>query len=112
MPSFDISSVVDEQEVRNAVDQASREIGNRFDFKDTNSSIELGTNEIVLRSVSTDRLTAVRQVLEEKFAKRKLSMKSLDYGTVEDAAGGSARQLVKLAAGINADKAKELNTAI
>ena len=107
MPSFDISSVVDEQEVRNAVDQASREIGNRFDFKDTNSSIELGTNEIVLRSVSTDRLTAVRQVLEEKFAKRKLSMKSLDYGTVEDAAGGSARQLVKLAAGINADKAKE-----
>jgi len=112
VPSFDISSVVDEQEVRNAVDQASREIGNRFDFKDTNSSIELGTNEIVLRSVSTDRLTAVRQVLEEKFAKRKLSMKSLDYGTVEDAAGGSARQLVKLAAGINADKAKELNKFI
>ena len=51
-------------------------------------------------------------MLEEKFAKRKLSMKSLDYGTVEDAAGGTARQLVKLAAGINADKAKELNKFI
>ena len=106
MPSFDISSEVDEQEIRNAVDQASREIGNRFDFKDTNSSIELGTNEITLRSVSQDRLTAVRQVLEEKLVKRKISMKALDYGKVEDAAGGTARQVVKLAAGISSDKAQ------
>lgn len=84
MPSFDISSEVDEQEMRNAVDQASRELANRFDFKDTNSSIELGPKEITMRSVSQDRLNAVRQVLEEKLAKRKISMKALDYGTVED----------------------------
>ena len=57
MPSFDISSEVDEQEMRNAVDQASRELANRFDFKDTNSSIELGPKEITMRSVSQDRLT-------------------------------------------------------
>lgn len=109
MPSFDISSEVDDQEMRNAVDQAARELANRFDFKDTNSSIELGTNEITMRSVSEDRLNAVRQVLEEKLAKRKISMKALDYGKVEDAAGGTVRQVASLVAGINRDKATELN---
>jgi uncharacterized protein YajQ (UPF0234 family) len=112
MGSFDISSEVDDQEVRNAVDQAQREIGNRFDFKNTNSEIELSGNTITLKSVSSDRLTAVRQVLEEKFAKRKLSMKSLDYGKVEDAAGGTVRQVVTLVAGINQERAKELNKFI
>ena len=112
MPSFDISSEVDEQEMRNAVDQAARELANRFDFKDTNSSIELGTNEITMRSVSEDRLNAVRQVLEEKLAKRKISMKALDYGKVEDAAGGTVRQVASLVAGINRDKATELNKFI
>lgn len=109
MPSFDISSEVDEQEMRNAVDQASRELANRFDFKDTNSSIELGTNEITMRSVSEDRLNAVRQVLEEKLAKRKISMKALDYGKVEVAAGNTVRQVASLVAGINREKATELN---
>ncbi|MEI2655042.1 MAG: YajQ family cyclic di-GMP-binding protein [Microthrixaceae bacterium] len=112
MPSFDISSEVDEQEMRNAVDQASRELANRFDFKDTNSSIELGPKEITMRSVSQDRLDAVRQVLEEKLAKRKISMKALDYGTVEDAAGGTVRQVANLVAGINREKATELNKFI
>ena len=112
MPSFDISSEVDEQEMRNAVDQASRELANRFDFKDTNSSIELGPKEITMRSVSQDRLNAVRQVLEEKLAKRKISMKALDYGTVEDAAGGTVRQDANLVAGINREKATELNKFI
>ena len=101
MPSFDISSEVDAQEVRNAVDQAQREITNRFDFKNTDSSIELGTNEITLRTVSNDRLNALRQVLEEKLVKRSVSLKALDYGTVEDAAGGTVRQVVTLVAGIN-----------
>jgi len=112
MPSFDISSEVDEQEIRNAVDQASREIGNRFDFKDTNSSVELGTNEITMRSVSEDRLAAVRQVLEEKLVKRKISMKALSYGRVEEASGATARQVAELVAGISSDKAKELNKFI
>ena len=112
MPSFDISSEVDAQEIRNAVDQASREIANRFDFKDTGSEIELGTDEITLRSVSQDRLNAVRQVLEEKVVKRKISMKALSYGKVEDAAGSTVRQVATLVAGISSEKAKELNKFI
>jgi uncharacterized protein YajQ (UPF0234 family) len=112
VPSFDISSEVDQQEIRNAVDQASREIANRFDFKNTDSSIELGTNEITMRSVSVDRLTALRQVLEEKLVRRQVSMKAVSYGTVDDAAGGTVRQVATLVAGINADKAKELNKFI
>jgi uncharacterized protein YajQ (UPF0234 family) len=112
VPSFDISSEVDGQEIRNAVDQAQREIANRFDFKNTDSSIELGTNEITLRTVSNDRLNALRQVLEEKLVKRGVSLKALDYGKVEDAAGGNVRQVVTLVAGINADKARDLNKFI
>jgi hypothetical protein len=110
--SFDISSEVDEQELRNAIDQASREISTRFDFKGTDSSIELGTNDITLRSVSADRLAALRQVLEEKVVKRKLSLKALDYGKVEDAAGGTVRQVVTVVAGINQERAKDLNKFI
>lgn len=100
------------QEVRNAVDQAAREISQRFDFKNTNSSVELGESEIKMASVSEDRLTALRQVLEEKFAKRKISMKVLDYGTVEQASGSSVRQSATLVEGISSEKAKELNKAI
>lgn len=112
MPSFDISSEVDQQEVRNAVDQAAREITTRFDFKGTDSSIELGTNEITMRSVSADRLTALRQVLEEKLVKRQISLKAVDYGKVEDAAGSTVRQVATLVAGINADRARDLNKFI
>ena len=112
MASFDISPAVDEQELRNAIDQASREISTRFDFKGTDSSIELGTNDITLRSVSADRLAALRQVLEEKVVKRKLSLKALDCGKVEDAAGGTVRQVVTVVAGINQERAKDLNKFI
>lgn len=112
MPSFDVVSEVDMQEIRNAVDQAAREIANRFDFKNTNSSIELGEEDIKMASVSEDRLIALRQVLEEKFAKRKISMKVLDYGTVEQASGNTVRQSAALVSGISSEKAKELNKAI
>ena len=112
MPSFDVVSEVDMQEVRNAVDQAAREIANRFDFKNTNSSVELGEDEIKMASVSEDRLIALRQVLEEKFAKRKVSMKVLDYSEVEQASGNTVRQSASLVQGISAEKAKELNKAI
>ena len=112
MPSFDVSSTLDQQEVRNAVDQASREIANRYDFKGTGSSIELGENEIKLHASSEDKLRALRQVLEEKLVKRKVSLKGLDYGNVEDAAGGTVRQVASLAAGISSDKARELNKFI
>ena len=109
MPSFDVVSEIDMQEVRNAVDQASREVANRYDFKGTDSAIELGDNEITMRSVSEDRLDALRQVLEEKLVKRKVSLKAVDYGKVEEASGGTARQSAALVAGISTDKAKAIN---
>src|SRR6476661_620726 len=112
MPSFDVVSQVDPQEVRNAVDQAARELSTRFDFKGTDSSIDLGSDELTLRSATEDRLKAVRQVLEEKLVKRNVSLKALDYGKVEEASGGSARQVVKIVAGISSEKARELNKHI
>jgi uncharacterized protein YajQ (UPF0234 family) len=112
MPSFDVVSEVDQQEIRNAVDQASREVATRYDFKNTNSSLELTETAITLRSSTEDRLAALRIVLEEKLVKRKVSLKVLDYAKVEEASGGTARQEVTLVAGINSDKARELNKFI
>lgn len=112
MPTFDVTSEVDMQEVRNAVDQASREIVNRFDFKGTDSSIELGEGIITMNSANEDRLSALRQVLQEKMVKRSVSLKALDYGDVEEASGGRARQVMTLSAGISSDKAKEMNKFI
>lgn len=114
MPSFDVVSEIDMQEVRNAVDQASREVANRYDFKDTNSSIELKEKEMVIEmeSASQDRMMALRQVLEEKLIKRKLSLKAVDFGDPEDAAGGRSRVVVSLKAGISSDMAKKINTKI
>ena len=109
MPSFDVVSELDMQEVRNAVDQAKREVGTRFDFKNTNSTIDLGDEEITIESNTEDRLDALRQVLEEKFVKRKVSLKVLDYQKVQEASGGKARQVAKLQAGINSEKARALH---
>jgi uncharacterized protein YajQ (UPF0234 family) len=112
MPTFDVVSEVDFQEIRNAVDQASRELTTRFDFKGTNSDIELGDKEMTLRSSTEDRLRAVRQVLEEKLVRRSVSLKSIEYGKVEEASGGTARQHVTINAGISSDKARQLNKFI
>ena len=112
MPSFDVVSEIDEQEVKNAVDQAQREVTTRFDFKDTNSTIELGESKITLASATEDRLRALLQVLEEKFVKRNVSLKTLDYGKVEEATRGTARQVIVLKAGLSTDKAKEVNRAL
>ena len=112
MPTFDVVSEVDRQEVRNAVDQAQREIGTRFDFKGTNSSIEQAELALTLRSVSEDRLTALRQVLEEKLVKRNVSLKGLDYGNVEEATQGTVRQTATITVGISSDKAREINKLI
>lgn len=103
---------IDKQEIRNAVDQASREVGTRFDFKGTDSSIELTDQEIKLASNTEDRLKAVRQVLEEKLVKRQVSLKSIDYQKVEEASKGTVRQVAKLVAGIDSDKAKAINRYI
>ena len=109
MPSFDISSEVDHQEVTNAMDQAAREVSTRFDFRDTNSAAELGDGTITIRSMSEDRLRAVRQVVEEKLVRRKVSLKALDWGNIEPASGGTVRQVATLVAGISSDKARDVN---
>jgi cyclic-di-GMP-binding protein len=112
MPSFDVVSEVDMQEVRNALDQARREIGTRFDFKGTNSAIDLDDKLVTINSATEDRLDALRLVIEEKLVKRKVSLKALDYAKVEEAAGGRARQRISLMAGISSDKARAINRFI
>jgi uncharacterized protein YajQ (UPF0234 family) len=112
MPSFDVVSEVDRQEVKNAVDQAQREIATRFDFKNTNSSIEQNDLVITLRTVTEDRLNALRVVLEEKLVKRGVSLKGLDYGKVEEATQNTVRQVVTIKVGISSDKAREINKMI
>ncbi len=112
MPSFDVVSEVDLQEVRNAVDQANRELSTRFDFKSTDSTVVLKESEIELESASEERLKAVTQVLEEKLVKRKVSLKAIDYGKVEEATKGRARQKVALQVGINDEKAREIGKYI
>ncbi len=112
MPTFDVVSEVDMQEVKNAVDQASREVATRFDFKGTDSSIELAGSELHLRSATEDRLRALAQVLDEKLVRRQVSLKALDRGKVEEAAKGTVRQTVTINAGISADHARKLNRFI
>ena len=112
MPSFDVVSEVDHQEVRNAIDQAQRELSTRYDFKGTGSSIEQSDLTLTLRSASEDRLRAVRQVLEERLVKRGVSLKGLEFGKIEEAAGATVRQVATLTVGISSDKARELNVFI
>ena len=112
MPTFDVTSEVDMQEVRNAVDQAQREVVNRFDFKGTDSTVELGESTITMNSASEDRLIALRQVVEEKMVRRKVSLKALDYGDVEEVSGARARQVATISSGISSDNAKKLNKFI
>jgi len=107
--SFDIVSEVDLQEVRNAVDQASREIHQRFDFKNTDTSLTLDDEKIELHSATEDRLKAAYQVLQEKAVKRDVPLKALQPGDVEPAAKGSVRQTISLVTGISDEKAKEIS---
>ncbi len=108
MPTFDVVSQVDMQEVRNAVDQTAREVSTRFDFKGTDSTVELQDGAIGLHSDSEQRLKALTQVLEEKLVRRKVSLKLLGYGKVEEASKGAVRQTVTLNVGINQEKAREI----
>jgi cyclic-di-GMP-binding protein len=112
MPSFDVVSEVDAQEVRNAVDQAQREISTRFDFKNTNSTIEQKEMAITLHTVSEDRLAALRLVLEERLVKRGVSLKGVEYGDVQEATQNTVRQVVTIKVGISSDKAREINKLI
>lgn len=109
VPTFDVVSEVNIQEVRNAVDQAQREATTRFDFKDTNSTVEYSDDEIKLSSSSQDRIAALLVVLEEKLVKRGVSLKSLDRGEVIEGGRGVCRQTIKVVAGISTEKAKAIN---
>ena len=112
MPSFDIVSEVNRQELKNAIDQAQRELANRFDFKNTNSTIEQKELVLTLRTSSEDRLRALKLLLEEKLVKRQVSLKCLDWGKIEPATGESVRQVLNVKVGIGSDKAREINKLI
>ena len=107
--SFDIVSKVDIQEVRNAIDQASKEVHARFDLKDSHSEIKLeGNDTIQLASADEYKLKAVIEILQQKIVKRGISLKSLVYEKIEPASGSSVRQKIKLQQGIATEKAKEI----
>jgi uncharacterized protein YajQ (UPF0234 family) len=106
--SFDIVSNIDMQEMDNAVNQAIKEMTGRFDFKNSKSSIELGEKEITLASDDEFKLKSVVDILESKMIKRGISIKSLDFGKIEPASGGTVRQAVKLKQGIDQDNAKKI----
>jgi cyclic-di-GMP-binding protein len=107
--SFDIVSEVDMQEVRNAVDQASREITQRFDFKGTDTTLQLAEEKIELHSVTEDRLKAALQVLKERAIKRQIPLRALQEGPIADAAKGTVRQTITVLTGINDEKTKEIS---
>jgi hypothetical protein len=107
--SFDIVSKVDMQEVRNAIDQALKEIHQRFDLKDSHSDITLeGSEAILLVSAGEYKLEAVKEILGHKLVKRGVSLKNLTYEKMEEASGKSMRQKINLQQGIPIEKAKEI----
>ena len=107
--SFDVVSKVELQEVKNAIDQASKEVHARFDLKDSKSKIELeGTDAIQLASASEYTLKAVTEILSQKLVKRGVSLKNLEFEKLEPAANSSVRQKIKLKQGITGDSAKKI----
>ena len=107
MPTFDISSEYNQQEVVNAVDQAHREISNRYDFRDTGTFISYSENTIILKSSTSERMAAAEQVLKEKFAKRNVSVKFL--GEFKDETTPSeVKRFFNLKSGIDQDSSKKI----
>lgn len=108
--SFDIVSKVDMQEVLNAVQQAIKEMSQRFDFKGSKSNIDFSKEKAEITLVSDDeqKMRSVIDILQTKLVKRNVSLKFLQYGKIEQAAGGTVRQVIKLQQGISQDKAKEI----
>lgn len=108
--SFDVYSKIDLQEVNNAVDQANREILNRYDFKGSKSEITLNQKDQELTLLADDdyKLNALKDILESKLVKRGLSLKAFDYQKEQDAGGGMIRQVAKIQSGISTEKCKEI----
>ncbi|HEY4485157.1 MAG TPA: YajQ family cyclic di-GMP-binding protein [Nitrospiria bacterium] len=110
--SFDVVSKTDMQEVKNAVDQASKELSQRFDFKGSKSSITLEETDLVVVSDDEYRLKSLNDILQSKMVKRGISLKALEYGKIEEALGGAVRQKIALQQGISSEHAKEIAKAI
>jgi uncharacterized protein YajQ (UPF0234 family) len=108
VPSFDIVSELDMHEIDNAVQQAQKEVGTRFDFRGTDTEIERTDEGILVRANSEGRIDAALLVLKEKLAKRKVSQRTLDPQKIEPAAKGHFKQLVKLKKGVSKEKAKDV----
>ena len=112
MPSFDIVSKVDMQEVDNAVNQAVKEIAQRYDFKGSKCQITPEKDSVKILADDDYKLKAVVDVLQSKFLKRNISIKALQYGKVEPASGGLVRQIITVQQGISKEKAKEIIAVI
>lgn len=114
MPSFDVSSEMDWQELDNAVNQATKELLSRYDFKSIKTEIKIDqkAKTMTLWVSEGEKLDAMKDILQSKFIKRGLSLMSFDYKDKEDAFGGSTRQLVAIQAGISKEKGKEIIAAI
>ena len=114
MPTFDIVSKLDMQEVDNTINMVSRDISNRYDFRGSSTKLTLNKAEktIKLEADNDMQLTAVRDMLENRAINRKLSIKIFDYQNEENASGMSIRQIVKLREGISSDNAKKINKMI
>ncbi len=111
--SFDVVSKVDQQEIDNALNQAGKEVGQRFDFKGTGASITWsGDSAVVITANSDERVKAVLEVFKERLVKRQVSLKALDHGEPEQAAGGTARLTVNLRQGIDPEKARMITKLI
>lgn len=110
--SFDIVSQVDMQEVDNALNQAEKEISQRFDFKGSNTKIERKDEEIHIDTLDDMKIKNVVDVFEGKLVKRKVDIKSFEYGKIEPSLGGRVKQVIKIKSGIDKDQAKKITTAI
>ena len=110
--SFDIVSRVNLQEVDNAIHQALKEIGQRFDFKNTNTTIERKEEEVTLVSSDEFKLKNVVEIFRTKLAKRGVSLKALEYGNIESAFSGNVRQVIKINQGIDQEQAKKITKLI
>lgn len=112
MPSFDVVSSVDNQEVLNAVDQSQREMANRYDFKDSKSTVELKDENIEIMADDDMKLNAIHVILKTKLAKRGVSLKLLEFKEPEKAGGDMLRQSVIVKQGLNTDEVKRLSKLI
>ena len=110
--SFDVVSKVDMQEVNNAVNQTTKEIQQRYDFKGSKSTVNLNDDKITVIADDDFRLKSVIDILQSKMVKREVSLKALDYGKVEAAAGDTVRQIITLKSGISKEKAKDITKLI